>query len=129
VLPELRHANASVGHAVSRDLLYTGTSCGDGGLVQRIGLATSSDLVTWTKHPANPVLEADRRWYELIDDTTWHDQAWRDPWLFRNRDDGTFHALVTARANDGPQNGPTARTRGSSSRSGTSRQTARSLVS
>ena len=37
------------------------------GLIQRIGLAVSDDLVTWVKHPGNPVLEADPRWYDLLD--------------------------------------------------------------
>lgn len=140
--PGLRHAHASVGHAVSPDLrewtilpdalvagadgewddraiwtgsviehddgwamLYTGTNRADGGLVRRLGLATSSDLVTWTKHASNPVLDADPRWYEFLDRETWHDQAWRDPWLFRRRNDGAFHALITARANHGPPEG------------------------
>ena len=99
--PELRHRNATIGHAVSsnrRDwqvlpdairpgadgswddlatwtgsaiehesrwyMLYTGVSRADDGLVQRIGLAVSDDLVQWSKHVANPVLEADPRWYE-----------------------------------------------------------------
>ena len=48
-------------------MFYTGTSSAEGGLVQRIGLATSSDLITWTKHPDNPVMVADSRWYEGLD--------------------------------------------------------------
>src|SRR3954447_14006031 len=97
--PDLRHRNASIGHAVSTDLrswtvlpdalspgepgswddlatwtgsvlkhegrwhmLYTGIGTADGGLIQRVGLATSDDLVSWTKHPENPVIEADGRW-------------------------------------------------------------------
>ena len=95
---ELRHHNASIGHAVSSDLrrwrvlpdalhpgppgswddlatwtgsviehdgrwhmLYTGINRSEGGLIQRIGLAVSEDLTHWSKHPANPVLEADSR--------------------------------------------------------------------
>lgn len=83
-------------------MLFTACAHGDDGLVQRIGLATSSDLHTWTKHPANPVLEADGRWYEQLDDQRWHDQAWRDPWIVPDPDGHGFHALVTARAPDGP---------------------------
>ena len=67
-------------------LLYTGTSHADGRLVQRIGLATSTDLVHWTKH-SRAVLEADPRWYEVLGPSNgghaWHDQAWRDPVGFR----------------------------------------------
>lgn len=81
-------------------MLYTACSHAEDGLVQRIGLATSPDLQTWTKHPDNPVLEADGRWYELLDHQRWHDQAWRDPWILTHG--GGFHALVTARLPDGP---------------------------
>jgi beta-fructofuranosidase len=135
--PDERHWNASIGHAVSRDLmrwrilptalspgprggwddagtwtgsviawdgrwflLYTGTSSADGRLVQRIGLAESDDLVRWRRHE-RPVLEVDPRWYETLDCRAWHDQAWRDPWVFTHPDDGHFHALVTARARTG----------------------------
>lgn len=82
-------------------MLYTGTSRAENGLVQRIGLATSPDLVGWTKHPANPVLEADPTRYELLDLDVWHDQAWRDPALIE-APDATFHAFITARVPYGP---------------------------
>jgi beta-fructofuranosidase len=68
--------------------------------VQRVGLAESDDLVHWRKHD-HPVLEADHRWYETLDRRVWHDQAWRDPWVFVDRDDGRFHVLLTARARTG----------------------------
>ena len=140
--PELRHHNASIGHAVSADLrswtvqpealrpgppgswddlatwtgsviehdgrwymLYTGISRAEDGLIQRIGLAVSDDLVSWRKHPANPVLEADGRWYELLDLASWRDQSWRDPWLYHDPGDGEFHALITARAPAGAADG------------------------
>jgi beta-fructofuranosidase len=41
-------------------LFYTGTTDVDGELVQTTCLATSSDLLTWTRDPANPRLRADR---------------------------------------------------------------------
>ncbi|MFN8169875.1 MAG: hypothetical protein U0S36_14000 [Candidatus Nanopelagicales bacterium] len=81
-------------------LLYTGTSTRDDRLVQRVGLATSDDLVVWTKHDG-PVLESDPRWYETVDMTTWHDQAWRDPWVWWDAEESQFHALVTARVREG----------------------------
>ena len=68
-----------------------GSAASERGLVQRIGLAVSDDLVHWEKHPANPVLEADARWYDLLDEARWRDQSWRDPWLFVDPDDGAFH--------------------------------------
>ncbi len=86
-------------------MLYTGISRAERGLIQRIGLAVSADLVTWQKYPANPVLEADGRWYELLDLTRWRDQSWRDPWLLRDPASGTFRALITARAAGGPADG------------------------
>jgi beta-fructofuranosidase len=42
-------------------VLYTGTAHCEGGLVRRIGLAESDDLIHWRKH-AQPVLEADPKW-------------------------------------------------------------------
>jgi beta-fructofuranosidase len=85
-------------------MLYTGIGQGDRGLIQRIGLATSHDLVHWTKHPKNPVIEADPRWYERYDPAAWRDESWRDPWLFRDAD-GQVHALITARSRSGPTDG------------------------
>lgn len=83
-------------------MLYTGTSRAEDSLVQRIGLARSSDLIHWEKHPGNPVLAADPTWYELLDLDSWHDQAWRDPYLVHDVASGMFHAFVTARAASGP---------------------------
>jgi beta-fructofuranosidase len=97
------------GSVISRDgrwyMLYTGISRADRGLIQRIGLAVSDDLITWHKHPGNPVLEADGRWYELLDLNTWRDQSWRDPWLYHDPGDGAFHVLITARAAAGAPDG------------------------
>lgn len=86
-------------------MLYTGINRAEQGLIQRIGLAVSDDLVRWTKHEANPVLEADSRWYELLDLDRWRDQSWRDPYLFYWPEDGLFHALITARSPWGPSDG------------------------
>ena len=38
-------------------MFYTGRSHADRGLVQRIGLAISNDLVNWNRHPGNPLIE------------------------------------------------------------------------
>ncbi len=85
-------------------MLYTGVSRAEEGLIQRVGVAVSSDLIDWHKHEHNPVLEADPRWYELLDLSRWRDQSWRDPWLFRH-DDEYVHALITARSPSGPVDG------------------------
>jgi beta-fructofuranosidase len=86
-------------------MFYTGIGRAEFGLVQRIGLATSDDLITWEKHPANPLIEPDRRWYGLCEPENWRDQSWRDPWVFKAEHDGSFHALITARARIGPLDG------------------------
>lgn len=138
--PDQRHWNASIGHAVSRDLrswtvlpdalhpgergafddqstwtgsvlraegcwqlFYTGVSTRDEGRVQRIGAAVSDDLVSWTK--AGPLLEADPRWYERLEPAAWHEEAWRDPWVFRYEPTGDYRMFLTARAKDGPPDG------------------------
>lgn len=135
--PEARHYRASIGHAVSSDLVhwdriedalvradapafddlatwtgsvvrhpdgtwflfYTGATRAPGGKnVQRIGCATSPDLLTWQRAAENPVLAADPRWYETLGDG-WHDEAFRDPWVFADGDG--WHMLITARAATG----------------------------
>ena len=78
-------------------MFYTGTRSVDQGAEQRIGLATSTDLSAWSRHPANPVIEFDARWYERV-----AFDAWRDPWVLRDPDGNGFHALITARDKQGP---------------------------
>lgn len=137
--PHARHHRASVGHAVSSDLVhwervtdalvrsdapafddlatwtgsvvrhpdgrwfmfYTGARLNEQGVnVQSIGYAVSTDLYVWDKAPG-PVLEADARWYEKLWDGHWHDEAFRDPWVFADPDGDGWHMLITARANHG----------------------------
>ena len=138
--PDLRHWNASIGHAVSDDLsnwevlpdalgsgepgswddkstwtgsiienegrwhlFYTGTTTAEQGVKQRIGMATSDDLINWERSGDGPLIPIDQRWYETFEEGHWHDEAWRDPWVFRH--DGAFHATITARSNQGPRFG------------------------
>jgi beta-fructofuranosidase len=77
-------------------MFYTGTRSTGSGVEQRVALATSTDLSTWTRHPANPLIELDPRWYERVE----HD-SWRDPWVLRDPGGDGFHALITARAREG----------------------------
>ncbi len=81
-------------------MFYTGSSRAEG-LIQRVGAATSTDLITWTKLESNPLVEADARWYEKLGDSSWNDEAWRDPWVCRFPGDNTWHMFITARANHG----------------------------
>lgn len=90
-------------HSGRWHMFYTGTSQDENGRIQRIGLATSDDLLTWHKHGDQPLIEADARWYETDGTGDWPEEAWRDPWVFEA--DGTFHALITARADHGPSDG------------------------
>lgn len=83
-------------------MFYTGASLGPGGKnVQRIGFATSRDLITWIKSATNPVLEATPNWYEKLEDTEWHDEAFRDPWVFRDPSGEGWHMYLTARGREG----------------------------
>ena len=131
--PDLRHWNASVGHAVSDDLrqwvrvddalhpqprpafddlatwtgsavragdgtwltFSTGLSSGDEGLVQRLGVSSSDDLVGWRRDP-RALLEADERWYAVRGPSV-RETHWRDPWVERAAD-GRWHMYVTSRA-------------------------------
>lgn len=86
-------------------LFYTGCQRSEKGLIQRIGLATSNDLINWQRHRANPIICLDPQWYEKLDTNLWHDQAWRDPWVFRHPETRDFHAFITARVNHGPEDG------------------------
>ncbi len=81
-------------------MFYTGTSLAENAQVQRVGAATSPDLLTWTKVPGL-LVEAAPEYYEQLDLSLWHDQAWRDPWVFRFAGEQTWQMLVTARANTG----------------------------
>ncbi len=132
--PDLRHANARIGHSVSTDLttwtslpdvlgvgadgsfddlatwtgsivrhekvwhlFYTGVEKRSHTSIQRIGHATSVDLIDWTRVSAEPVTSADARWYSTAAEAPAFDEPWRDPWVFRSTEDGLWHMLVTAR--------------------------------
>jgi beta-fructofuranosidase len=146
--PDLRHANATVGHATSSDLsdweyvgtalepsapgtwddraiwtgsiiksdaglwhmFYTGTNKSkESGLVQRIGVATSTDLIHWQKKEGF-VTEADEQWYERLAQVmeekeagapSWYEEAWRDPWVFKDKTSNEWVMLITARSKTG----------------------------
>jgi beta-fructofuranosidase len=68
---------------------------------QRIGIAESRDLLTWTRVGDAPALEPDATRYKTLDEDPSSSETWRDPFVFR-LDDG-WHMLVTARAPDRPR--------------------------
>jgi len=81
-------------------MFYTAvTRAASGSNIQRVALATSPDLFTWTKQGV--VAEGDPRWYEELDGG-WSDWAFRDPWVFADPAGDGWHLLVTARGNSGP---------------------------
>jgi len=82
-------------------MFYTGLSRADDGKVQRIGVATSPDLHSWTKRGALAVVTSDSRWYEDVA-MAGRSEAWRDPWVVRAPDGDGWHMLVTASAREGP---------------------------
>lgn len=72
--------------------------------VETIGVATSSDLFNWSKQPG-PIVQADARWYETLGTSSWPEEAWRDPWVYRDPSGHGWHMLITARANHGDDEG------------------------
>jgi len=83
-------------------MFYTGTSREDAGAVQSVGLATSKDLITWTKESNQAVLKASKEFYSVLEDRIWPDEAFRDPWVFKMpQDSSSWHMLVTARGRGG----------------------------
>ncbi len=66
--------------------------------IESVGAARSDDLHTWTK-TGSPVAVLDERIYESLADGTWHEEAWRDPWVYPI--DGGWRMLIAARARQG----------------------------
>jgi len=82
-------------------MFYTGLSRAEDGQVQRIGVATSTDLQSWTKRGPQAVVTSDGRWYQQFAETG-RTEAWRDPWVIRDPDGDGWHMLITATAREGP---------------------------
>jgi beta-fructofuranosidase len=86
-------------------MFYTGTSQAEYALRQRIGAAVSDDLTHWSRLSENPLLEVEATRYETLDRRIWHDEAWRDPWVYRIPGDDLWHMAFTARGKTGPSFG------------------------
>ena len=128
--PELRHHNASIGHAVSRDLrtwTALATALGPG------AEGEFDDLATWTgsivRHDgrwqlfytgvsraegtsvqrvgravSDDLLSWERRGMVLEADPRWYEREhWRDPWVAWDDARGRFDMLLCARVPDGPE--------------------------
>ena len=68
--------------------------------IESIGVAASPDLHAWEKRPG-PILRADPRWYETLDQGTWKEEACRDPWVYPSQSGDGWHMLYTARSRSG----------------------------
>jgi beta-fructofuranosidase len=80
-------------------MYYTACSLAEGGQVQRVALATSTDFIHWEKHPGNPVLTAAAPHYvDTLDDLG--RVPFRDPFVFIE-DDGVMHMLICAQTAHG----------------------------
>lgn len=86
-------------------MFYTGVSRDERGFVQRVGVATSTDLMTWHRVGDGRLLEADPRWYEQLDLDAWIDEAWRDPYVVADPAGDGWHMLLTARVREGDAQG------------------------
>jgi beta-fructofuranosidase len=67
--------------------------------VQKIGLATSTDLIYWSKHAGNPILAADPRYYDTSSSVNRlkNPPAWRDPFVFKDKTTGNYTMIISAR--------------------------------
>ncbi len=89
-------------------MFYTGTMRAEKGLIQRVCLARSTDLIHWVKEKQNPIVQLDERWYDGLKLAYWHDASWRDPWILFDKDQNgndLFHMLITCRVNRGAPDG------------------------
>lgn len=77
-------------------LFYTGRSKSEPANVQRIGMATSGDLSTWTKAAGNPILEATAPWYASPAPDGSVRSDCRDPWIIRHDDRWLMYFTASA---------------------------------
>lgn len=86
-------------------MFYTGVARKEACRIQRIGAAISTDLHHWTKVAGNPIIELSGETYERYDPKRWHDQAFRDPWVYRDPGGPGWRMLFTARDPHRPAKG------------------------
>jgi hypothetical protein len=75
-------------------MYYTGV---DSNCVQRIGIATSEDLFTWTEYSNNPVFRPATSWAAWDSTVQW--SSCRDPHIYY--ENGIYYMLVTVTTNNG----------------------------
>lgn len=103
--PELAFDNQGIwtGSIVKHDdlwhMFYTGIDQESKGRIQRIGHATSTDLITWNRVSNEPILTAKSPWYATAETDPKDEEPFRDPWVFHF--ENKWHMLVTARDSSG----------------------------
>jgi beta-fructofuranosidase len=78
-------------------LFYTGTTHADGGMKQRIGHATSTDMHSWQRVGDGLCLDISGPDYEDYAPGHWHDRAFRDPWVMKDPDGPGWLMYMVAR--------------------------------
>jgi len=73
-------------------MFYTGVT---DYITQRIGLATSTDLVNWTKYAGNPILQCNFSWAHWNPSLTWHGTC-RDSMVLRDEANNRWVMYFTA---------------------------------
>jgi len=76
-------------------MFYTGIDQESKGRIQRIGHATSTDLVSWNRTSNEPILTAQSPWYATEETDPKNEEPFRDPWVFQY--ENKWHMLITAR--------------------------------
>ena len=81
-------------------LYYAGVQRQGSQLVQKVGLATSTDLTTWTKDPGNPVFDCSRTsWqYWNLNDADGLGTDCRDPFVIRDEPNNRWVMMYNGRA-------------------------------
>jgi len=66
--------------------------------IQKIGMATSDDLITWKKYKNNPILKAKDPYYiDNKKNILGVVGAWRDPFIFKDPDSDNYYMTISAR--------------------------------
>lgn len=80
-------------------MFYTGVADSTN-YVQKIGVATSTDLYTWTKHPGNPVLNCDDFTWAHYNEAEAFGAACRDPYVYWDETEHQWVMFMSARTTD-----------------------------
>lgn len=80
------------------NMFYTGMDLVNGNNRQRIGLATSTDLTTWTKSASNPIFDCSTLTWNYWDTSVAEGMDCRDPFVIRDQTNNRWVMFYTARS-------------------------------